>query len=1024
MIFKELNISNKVLSKYLLFTLIALLHFSVDAQAQKMNVKGTVTGAEDGMPIPGATVLIKGTTKGVSTDFDGNYAIKANTGDVLVYSFLGMKSKSVSVTKAVINVSLTSDVAALEEVVVVGYGTVRKKELTGSVAQVKADQIEEFSTPDLASALQGQISGVNIAASSGEPGEAASVQIRGLSSLLGSNEPLYVVDGIAQTGNPGLSPNEIETIDVLKDAASAAVYGSSAAAGVILITTKRGEEGRMNVSINSKYGIQTLGDGIELMNTAEELFFATTQLDNGASSYIPGPVKYPEWLNNNNTFDDFVLVDNAATNQHTVNISGGTKKFSYNAVGGYFNQQGAIINSGFTRINGRITTSYNSDNWKFNTSLAFTTEDRQRVGTNLIANAQRYSPSYPIVDTSSDIIYSTEDGGDGGVRTPLELLARALKKQDNSKRDRINASLSVTRKITEDLSFIGNIGTAITDDYRNQFQPKYTIVFLNGDPSETDPVKSSVTVTSSRATTLSADGTLRFKKKIDDHNFGAQATFAVKEGTYEGFLASKQGVLNNSVETLDGTSINPVVDALNNYKYTEVGILGRFTYDYKGKYLISSLFRRDGSSRFSDNDKWGIFPSISAAWNVSDEDFWSPLKGTVNNFKIRASRGSVGNNRFSDYAAQSTIQTNANYIFDTTDAQLSQGTAIYSYANPNVKWETKTENNIGVDLGFFKNKISLTVDYYKSTNEDMLFPVRVPGSAGAYDGGNVNTILNVGNMENEGFEIAAKYRTDIGKSKLNTSLTFSKNKNKVTSTNGQSIIYNTSSRINSQDMTVFAEGYEAGAFWLYQANGAINTDERLAAYQLLNPAAKMGDMEYLDVNNDGKLDTNDRKYSGSGMPDFEAGFNLNWRYKGFDFGMNWFASIGAEIINGNKIQAYTYGRHRDLLNMWSADNPNSNIPIHRDVGTNNFEANSNFWVENGDYIRLKLVSLGYTIPKKSVQKLGLSNLRVYLTAQNPLTITDYTGYDPEIGGSVMRRGLDTSRYPVSALYTVGLNVKF
>ncbi|WP_111708847.1 SusC/RagA family TonB-linked outer membrane protein [Lutibacter citreus] len=1016
---------NKIMSRYFLITLFALLFCNIDAQAQKITVQGTVIGIDDAMPIPGVTVLIKGTSKGVSTDFDGKYSIDANKGDVLLFSFLGMTEESRKVTSAVLNVSMTPDVEGLEEVVVIGYGTVKKKELTGAVAQVKSDQIEEFVTPDLASALQGQISGVNIAASSGEPGEAASIQIRGVSSLIGSNEPLFVVDGVAQTGNPGLSPNEIESIDVLKDAASAAVYGTEGAGGVILITTKQGKEGKMSVTVNSTYGVQTLGDGIRLMNTKEELFYNITQFDNDASTYDPGPTKYPEWLNNDNTFDDFVLNSGAQTNQHTLNVSGGTKGFSYNAVGGYFDQEGTIINSGFTRINARATTAYKSNNWRINTSVAFTTEKRQRVGNNLIAVAQRYSPSYPFVDTASDVIYSTGNTGDGGVRTPLELLAQALKKQDNSSRDKINASLSVTRDFTDALSLTTTVGTAITDDLRNQFSPKYTIVFLNGDPSETDPIKSSVTAITSRRTNLSLDTSLKFKKKFGNHNVGAQVTYALKEESFEGFTASKQGVLDNNVSVLDGTSINPVADSQNNYKSTQIGVLGRVTYDFKGKYLLSALMRRDGSSKFSPENQWATFPSVTFGWNVSDENFWSSLKGTINNFKIRGGRGTVGNNRFDNYEYQSTIQSNSNYIFDPTDAVLTNGAAIYSYANPKVQWETKTENNIGFDMAFFKNKFSISADYYNATNKDMLFPVRVPGSAGAYDGAsNVNTILNVGNMTNKGFEIAVKYRTNIGASKLTTNVTFSKNENEVTSTAGQNIIFNTGSRINSQDMTVFAEGYEAGAFWLYQTNGALNTEERLAAYQLIDPTAKMGDMEILDINNNGEIDINDKKYSGSGMADFEGGLNIQWYYKGFDVSMNWFGSVGAEIINGNKLEAYNKGRHRDLLNMWSADNPNSDIPIHRDFGTNNFESNTNFWVENGDYLRLKLATLGYTISKNVTEKMGISKLRVFLTAQNPLTVSNYSGYDPEIGGSVIRRGLDTSRYPLTALYTLGVNLKF
>lgn len=1011
-----------LMRRVFLFMFMSLLCYQTQAQGQN-KISGVVTGDEDGLPLIGVTVQKLGSKLITTTDFDGQYAIKAKEGDIIQFSYLGMKTVAKTVTGKNLNVVLETEADALDEVVVVGYGTQKKKEVTGAVVQVKAEEIEQFVTTDVSSALQGQVTGVNVTAASGEPGETASIQIRGVTSLIGSNEPLWVVDGIAQQGNPGLSPNEIETIDILKDAASAAIYGTEGAGGVILVTTKQGKEGKMNITLNSTYGIQDLGEGISLMNAKEELFFGLTQLDNGASTYIPGPIRTPEWLNNDNTFNDYVLVDHAATHQHTLNVSGGTKDFSYNAVGGYFNQEGTLINSGFERINGRISANYNSDKWKVRSSVAFTTEKRDRVGNNLITNAQRYSPLYPIVDPSSDVVYSTESG-DGGVRTPLELLAQALKKKDNSTSERINASIGVTRQLTKDLSMSATLGTAITNTYRDQFLPQYSIVYLNGDPTETDPTKSNVTTSASRRSTLSGDVGLSYKKKIGDHNFGAQAILAIKEEGYRGFSAEKQGVLNNDIRVLDGASINPVADSDAYYNSTQVGLVGRITYGYKGKYLFSGVIRRDGSSKFSPENQWGTFPSVTLGWNVSDEDFWQDLKGTVNNFKIRAGRGTVGNNRFGNYEYQSTIRTNANYIFDPTDNQLTFGSAVYTYANPQVKWETKTETNVGLDMSFWKNKLTLTTDVYRSSNKDMLFPVRTPSSAGAYDGNNLNSILNVGNMTNEGVEVALKYRTNIGKSKFSTNVVFTRNTNEVTSTAGQSVIYNTQSNINSTPITVFAEGYEAGAYFLYETNGAINTEERLAQYQKIKADAKMGDIEIVDYNKNGKIDNDDRHYAGSALPDFELGWNFQWNYKGFDVSMNWYASVGSEVVNGNKITAYTTGRHKDLLSMWSKDNPTSNIPILRDFGTDNYLPNNDYWVENGDYIRLKLATLGYNFSKSACENIGLSNLRVFFTAQNPITFTKYTGYDPEVGGNVARRGLDLSRYPLASLYTVGLNVKF
>lgn len=1017
--------TKKLWRKVSFLMFLVLICTTGNAQAQNQ-VTGVVTGAEDGLPLIGVTVQKLGSKLITTTDFDGQYAIKAKQGDIIQFSYLGMKTTAKTVKGKTLDVTLEVEADALDEVVVVGYGTQKKKEVTGAVVQVKAEAIEQFVTTDVASAIQGQVSGVNVTASSGEPGEQASIQIRGVTSLLGSNEPLWVVDGIAQPGNPGLSPNEIETIDILKDAASAAIYGTQGAGGVILVTTKQGKEGKMNITLNSTYGVQHIGDGIPLMNAREELFYRTTQVDNGASTFRIGPTRFPEWLNNDNTFDDYVLVDNAKTHQHTLNISGGTKDFSFNAVGGFFDQEGTLINSGFQRINGRISASYNKDDWKIRSSIAFTTEKRQRTGNNVITNAQRYSPLYPIVDPSQDVVYSTGSQGDGGVRTPLELLAQALKRKDNSTRERINASLGITRQLTKELSIMGTIGAAITDNYRDQFSPQYSIVFLNGDPTETDPTKSNVQASASRQETLSADLGLSFRKKFGNHNVGAQVITAIKEEGYKGFSARKEGVLNNNIEVLDGASINPIAASDNYYNSKIFSYLGRVSYDFKGKYLFTALVRRDASTVFSKDNQWGTFPSVTLGWNVSDEDFWSPIKNTINSFKIRAGRGTVGNDRFSNrYAAQSTLRLGvSNALFDPTDNVLTFGAAQYNFANEALKWETKIERNIGFDLGFFKNKFNLTVDYYHSTNEDMLFPVRTPSSSGAYDGGDLITILNVGEMENRGIEVAFKYRTNIGKSKFTSNIVFTKNSNEVTDTSGQALLYNTASNVRSNPITVFGEGYEAGAFFLFGTNGAINTEERLAEYQKIRPDARMGDIEILDYNKNGVIDNGDRHYKGSALPDFELGWNFRWTYRGFDLSTNWYASVGSEIFNVNKYEAYSRSRHKDLLHMWSQDNHTSNIPLHNLIGNDNYQPNIDYWVENGDFIRLKLATLGYNFSKKSCEQIGLSSLRLFLTAQNPLTITKYSGYDPEVGGSVQRRGLDYSRYPVAQLYTLGLNVKF
>jgi TonB-linked SusC/RagA family outer membrane protein len=1011
----------------LLFVLFVALSSFTGMHAQSKTIKGVVTGSVDGMPIPGVTVLIKGTNKGTTTDFDGAYIINASLGEELAFYYVGMTTKIIKILSSEHNVVLSSDVEDLEEVVVIGYGTVKKKELTGAVSQVKAADIENFVTQDLASALQGQVSGVNITASTGEPGEGSSIQIRGITSLTGTNTPLFVVDGIPQEGDPRLSPNEIETIDILKDAASAAVYGTRGAAGVILITTKRGKEGSMSISVDVSQGFQFLGNGVPLMNTVERLRYEVAKYDLGTpDAFNPGPHRNPDWLNNDNSFTDLVLTDGAETRQYNLNVSGGTKNFSYNLVGGYFDQEGTLINSGFKRYNSRASTSYKSGNWEINGSLAASLEKRVRTSNSLIVSAIRYPSYFPRIDPLGDVVYTTNLG-----TSTVNNFASNLRRKDDSSTDRVTTNISVTRRITDALRFTTRMGGTVINSGRDIFVPKYTEVEFDTGESNDDPTRSSVSAYSLRRTNFTWEGMLNFRKRFGDHNLGALASMSVGQNKRKEFTATRQGVLNNSVKVLNGATINPDAFSGFNYTSTSLGFLGRLQYDYQGKYLMSFVVRKDGSSKFSEENRWGVFPSSSFAWNISDEEFWQPIKSTVSNFRFRASLGTVGNESFNDYEYDPSIILGSDYIFSAEDVDVSYGTAIRSYANQKVKWETSIQQNFGIDLGLFKNKITLTADYYSTEKKDMLFPVRLAGSAGSYYDPTVTS--NVGDMTNKGLELAARYRERIGKSRFDISTTFTKNTNEITRMEGDvNLIYNSNSALLNGDpasvITVLAEGYEAGAFFLYETNGVITDQAQLDTYRQYPSRvnAELGDLIYVDHNNDGDINEEDRHYAGSGLPDFEFGVNFKWTYKSFDLAMNWYGTVGSEIVNGSKAAAFAVGNHKALANMWTPANVNSQIPLHtgdNKSGSYNYRGFTDMWLENGDYLRLKLISLGYNVPKKINERLGLSNLRFFISAQNPITLTNYSGYDPEIGGNVTRRGLDASRYPLTALYTIGLKLK-
>jgi TonB-linked SusC/RagA family outer membrane protein len=1039
-------LKNKIVT-YSILSLFAILFCNFDANAQEITVKGVVTDTTEGSPIPGVSVVVKGTTKGTSTDFDGNYIIKTEIGKTLVFAYLGMKKKNVKVLRARHNVKMISSTEALEEIIVIGYGTVKKKELTGSVSQVKADDIKQFVTPDLASAMQGQVAGVNITANSGEPGEQSSIQIRGITSLSGSNTPLFVVDGIPQEGDPRLASNEIETIDVLKDAASAAIYGTRGAAGVILITTKKGKNGRMLVSLDHSSGVQVLGTGTPLMNTEQQLYFETQKANYksflGISYFDPGPNR-KEWLSNDNIFSDIVLVDGAKNENYNIRVSGGNNKFTYSVTGGYQNIGGVLLGANFKRYNGRASTTYNTDNWKINTSIGFTLEDRDRSTTQLITLASRYKPYFPLIDLDSDQFISEE--GQGGVTTPLNNLAKALKRKDNQRNDKINLSLSATRNITKDLAFTTRIGTNVDNVTRNVFRPKFELIDLETGSVDVDPTFSGASAFASRLNVFSVDGFFTYNKKIGKHSLNLLTSMSADERTFSSFIASRNGVIDNAIQVLNGSSQDPLADSGVNYVRKNVGLLARVQYNYQSKYLISAFVRRDGSSKFGSLNRWGTFPSVSAAWNISSEKFWKPLKGTVNNFKLRLSAGTAGNDSFNDYQFASTITRELDYIFDGSDGSQSLGSAVTGFSNSLLKWETSVSSNVGIDLGFLRNKVNFTADYYVTKKEDMLFPVRLPGSAGVIrNSGSQDQVRNIGNMTNKGLELALNYKGNVGESKLNLNLNVTKNSNEITKmSDGVDIIYNANSTVLGSPVTVFTLGREAGAFWLKPTDGILSNHtpekaaELLAYQQNVDSDAVAGDLKYIDkltvdTDNDGiadagdgVIDNLDRDYAGSGLPDFEIGFNMNWRYKNFDVAMNWYASVGSEVINATKADAFSRARHQDLINMWTPQNPTSGIPfyVEREGRHPNYNGDSDLWVENGDYLRLKLISLGYTLPKDVSEKIGANSFRLFVSAQNPITISGYDGYDPEIGGNVTRRGIDSARFPITSLYSLGFNLEF
>ncbi|MBD0403886.1 TonB-dependent receptor [Flammeovirga sp. EKP202] len=1022
----------------LLLALLSTLMFTNDTLAQDRVLNGKVLGADDNLPLPGVNIMVQGTKQGTVSDFDGKFSILVGEGDVLVFTFIGMKPTTFNVNaESNITIMLESDVEMLDEVVKIGYGEQKKKEISGAVAHVKSETLDNFVTSDIGDALQGQVAGVSVTSASGSPGEGSVIQIRGVSTVSnveGANQPLYVVDGIPQNEDPRLAPNEIASIDILKDLASCAVYGTRGANGVILITTKTGNQGNLKVSIDGNYGVRQITSNTPVMNSSQQAYFDILEQralnpgisDDEINMFIQRNKN--NFLNDNN-LDELVFVDYAPTQQYNLNITGGSSSgFTYNLTGGYFNQEGNVINSSFDRFNLRGGSSYKSKKWTITSSIAISTEERQRPSGNLLTQTIRYKPYMAPVDPSKDVYAGASDQE----AVQANFLYQSLYFQDLEDRDRFSGNVSIKYDFTDWLSFTTNGGGSVLNRNRSRFNPYFKIVNENTGKEFSDINNSYYSEQTERSTSFSWDGRFYFHKKWGDHNFSALLGGSIEEYGGQSHTVSRRGIVDNSKPGFGSATLETAVTPGFNYVYKLIGTIGRLQYDYKGRYLLSLSGNYNGNSKFAENNKFKFFPSASVAWNVAEEPFFEGAKETMNIFKIRASHGNVGGQSFRPYSDLPTIRRGYDYDFN---GKIYSGAAQAAFANPNVQWETSIQNNIGVDMAFWGNRLTFNADVYHTTKEDMLFPIEVPSSAGTASGGNNDKLvtLNVGNMVNKGYELALSYKGRSKKLNWTITGTFSSNQNEITNMNTEDFVYTADQgliwgAVNQSRATVFAKGYEAGAFFLYRTDGIIKTDEQLAEYNKVNPAAKMGDLIIKDTNGDGQITEADKVYAGSGLPNFETGLIINLRWKNWDFMMNWYAAVGHEIMNGSKLMAYSEGRHVDQIHTWSPDNPTSDIPAYRGdlkQGTTNFRGDTDLWLEDGSYLRLKNITLGYSLPKSMLKRVKVDQFRIFVRAQNALTFTKYTGYDPEVGGNgVSSRGLDKGNYPIAALYSTGFRLNF
>ncbi|MFL9843568.1 SusC/RagA family TonB-linked outer membrane protein [Flavobacterium rhizosphaerae] len=1012
--------------------------FALPAMAQTIIVTGTVSGTSGELTLPGVSVTEKGTANSVSTDVDGKYQIKVNPDASLEFSYIGYESQTVTVNGQIqINITLNQVIAQLSEVVVVGYGTQKRKVSTAATTVVSGKNLQQTNSIDATSALQGQTSGVNITQTSGQPGAGFVVNIRGAGTV-GNATPLYVVDGVVvDNGISYLDPSIIERIDILKDASAAAIYGARAANGVVLVTTKKGSKGRINVSLNSYTGFQESYKRLDLLNARE---YATIMNEARVNSGF-SPLYNQEQINTmpNTNWQDEMFNDGAVKQNHSLLINGGTDKATYSAGLSYFGQEGLI---------GSQTGQSQYDRVTFTTNTTFNVvDDRFKIGENFsyarakskgIADQGIYSNALRgFLNAPPNYSVYNEDGSYGSsnlsadITNPLGLLYYTNFKETLSNRFVANIFAEVIP--VKGLTFRTSFGIdSYTDDYR-AFTPEYSL------SSVSYSNLSSVTQSASNNFSWIWDNTLQYQESFGRHNLDVLAGISARERITRSNSATGRDLQFNDFWH---AYLNNVLDPTQNtvsgdrYDYNIASYFGRILYDFDNRYLFTATIRRDGSSEFG-SQKWAVFPSFSAGWNVDREVFW-PQQEVVNAVKIRGSWGQNGNDQFNRrFAYMSTISTyDKSYHFGTGDNELplDPGASPDALNTPDLKWETSEQLDLGADITLWHD-LTINFDYYKKTTKDWLVQASVPYIAGAQA-----SYINGGNIQNTGFEIAASYTRSFNEDwRLTVNANLSRNKNEVTRVENQNgIIYGESNLLfqGIDEINRVAEGKPIGYFYGLQTDGIFQNQSEIDAYSqngnLIQPNAMPGDVRFVDRNGDGAITADDKTMVGDPNPDIYYGVSFQLNYKAFDL------SVYTYGVGGNQI-AYSprdysrpfYNYSTSVFNRWTTEGSSNSLPrVTYGTDTNgNWTKFSDLYIKDGDFFRIKTITLGCDLAKLTdVIGKTFSQFRIYASANNLYTFTKYPGLDPEVGfGNVNQswaRGIDVGFYPQPRTYMIGLSVNY
>ncbi|MFY0601392.1 MAG: TonB-dependent receptor [Cyclobacteriaceae bacterium] len=993
------------LIKHAFAFIVVIISFTL--QAQEYKISGTVIDKESKEALIGATILEKGTTNGTITDFDGGFELTISSENALLdVSYIGYLSQEVNTQgRSLINISLALDISELEEIVVIGYGSVRKSDLTGSVSSLRGDDLVKIPSASPEQALQGKMAGVQVISNSGAPGESPTVRIRGVGTFENA-DPIFVVDGLILDDISFLNSADIESIEVLKDASATAMYGSRGANGVIIVSTKAGQSsGKIQVNVNSEFNIQTIQKYVDVLDD-QEFGRVIQEVQPGTFNNL-ALLEHTDWQQE-------VYRDYAPIHNHQLSVSGGGEKSTYYLGAGYFKQEGVIPKSGYERITLKINNVYKPANFlKLGHNFTITETDKKN-GSSVVASTLRAWPTdapYTTHPVTGERIFANVRGN-GNPLAAIEF--------NNSSREALRAvgnfygEFSFLKNFTLRSSY--GIDNEYTDDH------SFTPVFFVSPQQNND--QSRISKAKGERTNWLWENTLSYQLDLPRHSINAVIGYTTQEDNFEDFNGRTEALLRDDIQYINSGLAQDLTEISINQAasiQSRISYLFRVNYVAMDKYLFTATYRRDGSSIFSDQNRWGDFPSFAVGWRIIDESFMQDIS-FLSNLKLRASWGIIGNDKIDASDRFTTINTNAGAVFGASDNEILYPGATYgTTGNPALRWEESQQTDIGLEAGFYNDKLTFEFDYYNKLTKDILISLGVPAHLG--NGGFATVRYNAASVRNEGLEFTSSWRDHVSNVDYGVTLMATTVKNKVTKMgdSGAENAFLTGNLGNGQSVKRVAIGEPIGYFYGYKIDGVFQNESELDLPRTSQQG--VGDFRFVDVTGDGEITPDDRTFLGSPIPDLIYGLSANASYRGFEISMDFQGELGKEIYDGkDAVRASQYNYQSRVLNYWTGEGSTNSEPRLSASGPN--YSPSDWFIQDGSYLRLRTLTLAYNLPQTLIDGAKIQSAKVYLRGTNLFTITEYDGYTPEIGGGLRNSGIDTGLYPVTSVYAIGVNLGF